>query len=100
MHHGYLPPILDHIDGNIKNNKIENLREATQSQNQFNRKIDKDSNTGVKGVKWVEKRKQYLAHVRVNYKKHYVGCFKVLEDAEKAVKAFREKHHGKFARHS
>ena len=39
MHHGYLPEMIDHIDGNPSNNLITNLREATNQQNQFNSKL-------------------------------------------------------------
>ena len=36
-HHGYLPnQFIDHIDNNKTNNKIENLRECTASQNRWN----------------------------------------------------------------
>ena len=49
-HHGYLPKYLDHIDGNPLNNKIENLRECTIIQNGYNRKINKNNATGIKGV--------------------------------------------------
>lgn len=33
---GYLPERIDHIDNNRSNDRIENLRECTQSQNRMN----------------------------------------------------------------
>ena len=99
MHHGYLPKILDHIDGNKTNNKIENLREANLFQNSANSKIPKTNTTGVKGVSWRKREQRYFAVCRVNGKQHEIGRFQVLDDAAKAVKEFREKHHGEFARH-
>ena len=99
MHHGYLPEFIDHIDGNTLNNRIENLREATHSQNQHNRKINKNNSTGVKGVTWYGNRNSFKARCCVNGKSHHVGYFKKLEDAEKAIKSFRIEHHNDFANH-
>lgn len=33
MHHGYMPQIIDHIDNDKLNNKIENLKEISNSEN-------------------------------------------------------------------
>lgn len=38
MHHGYMPNHIDHIDNNPANNRIENLREVTNTQNCQNSK--------------------------------------------------------------
>jgi len=38
MFHGYIPDELDHIDRNVLNNKIENLRAVTRSENLKNRR--------------------------------------------------------------
>jgi hypothetical protein len=100
MHHGYLPKLLDHIDGNPANNKIENLREATYSENVCNSKISKRNSTGFKGVSWKKREQRFLASCTINGKHHELGFFKVAEDAAKVVREFREKHHGKFARHA
>lgn len=96
-HYGYLPDFIDHIDGNRLNNRIENLRECTQSQNSYNARLRKDNKSGVKGVCWHKARKRWLASIRVNNKSKHVGWFKTLQSAKKAVDSAREKLHGEFA---
>lgn len=49
LNFGYCPDCIDHIDGNSQNNKISNIREASKSQNNCNRKFVKNS-SGHKGV--------------------------------------------------
>lgn len=45
--------VIDHIDGNKLNNKIENLRAVTSSINSKNRQVSKNNSTGVTGVSWI-----------------------------------------------
>lgn len=50
-HYGYLPEhCVDHIDRDFLNNRIANLREATQSCNMRNTTLSKHNTSGVKGV--------------------------------------------------
>ena len=97
MFYGYKPEIVDHIDGDILNNKIENLRAATRSQNCQNSKLAKNNTSGVKGVTWHKYHKKWLAVCSINKKYTYIGYFKNLEDAKNAVIKFREETHGNFA---
>ena len=96
-HHGYLPKILDHINGIRDDNRIENLREVTSFQNAWNMKT-KLGSSGVKGVTWDKAHKKWLAQLRAKNKKIYIGRFQSLEDAEKAYKNHLQLHHGKYTR--
>jgi hypothetical protein len=99
MHHGYLPEYIDHIDGNPGNNRLENLRECTTAQNQWNQKVSSKSTSGIKGVVWHKRVNQWQARVCVSGVRHYLGYFRSPELAERAVKDFREQQHGDFVNH-
>ena len=98
MQHGYVPECIDHIDGNIHNNKIENLREVTKMQNSHNSKIRKNNSTGVPNVFWYEKTNRYLVKVVANKKTAFTGYFKNLELAELVASEARTKFHNGFNR--
>lgn len=98
MHHNTLPKYIDHIDGNPLNNRIENLREATLSQNAWNMGLSKRNKSGVKGVLWDKSREKWLARCMTNGKDKHLGHFTDLEDAKMAVEKYRAEVHGEFAR--
>jgi len=58
MHHGYCPDIIDHIDKNPGNNKIENLRGVSHKANMLNRNPNKGK-TLPTGICWDKRRKKY-----------------------------------------
>jgi hypothetical protein len=97
MHKGYLPKIIDHIDGNIQNNSIENLRDATKSENAINKKIRKDSCTGVKNVSYHKPTGKYKVCVTVNKKRTHIGSYDDLEFAELVSLEAQNKFYGTFA---
>jgi hypothetical protein len=99
MHNGYFPEMVDHIDGNRTNNKIENLREATHAQNAWNSKPRADSNIGIKNITYNKKFNQYTVRIQVNQERKYIGAFKDLELAALVAMEARNKYHGKFANH-
>jgi len=99
LFNGYRPPQVDHIDGNPRNNKIENLRAASCCQNQYNAKLSVRSSSGVKNVRWVEARKKWEVRVSANKRRIIVGFFEALELAELVAIEARDKYHGEFARH-
>ena len=66
---------IDHINRNKLDNRKENLRIVTRSQNQMNRVIQKNNTSGYKGITWNQKRKKWQAQIMVNYKCIILGCF-------------------------
>ncbi len=89
LHHGHLPDyskdeVIDHIDRNPFNNRIENLRLVTTSQNQQNTKVRKDSSTGVKGVTWYKPYNKWVARIKVQKKRILLGYFDSFEEAKEA----------------
>jgi hypothetical protein len=96
MHHGYLPVNVDHIDGNPANNRIENLRAATRSQNGLNQKIHKRNKSGFRGVSWNQKMQKWIATCQIDNKQKYLGCFESVMDAAEIVEKFRLQYHGEF----
>ena len=95
-HHGYMPNQVDHIDGNRMNNRIENLREATSSQNNQNRKAT--SSSGIKGVIWHKQSKKWVASICVNRKSIHLGSFLSIEEAALVANKARQSAHGEFYR--
>lgn len=98
MHHGWMPEYVDHADRNILNNKIENLRAASASQNSSNSKRNTRNQSGYKGVSWNPRIKRWIAEIRVNGKKAHLGCFKDAEDAALYYFINALRHNGEFAR--
>lgn len=98
MHHGHKPKYIDHIDGNSTNNRIENLRAATQSQNAGNSLMSKNNTSGYKGVTYRKDTGKWQAAVMVNRKHISLGSYSTKEEAHEAYKSGSAKHFGEFSR--
>jgi hypothetical protein len=98
LHYGYLPPEVDHINGDRANNRIENLRPATRSENQCNRNALANNTSGYPGVSWHKASKAWLVRVMKNGKSHLIGYFKDLELAGLVATEARSLYHGAYAK--
>jgi hypothetical protein len=80
-------------------NRWENLREATFSQNMHNKRAHKTNTSGVKGVSWYEPTRKWCAHITHERTLRYLGYFEDLEAAKQFIEVFRNMFHGEFACH-
>jgi len=98
-HYGHWPSQqIDHIDGNPKNNRIENLREATNAQNNYNKtKCDRNT-SGYKGVSWSKAANKWESYVTIDGKRKYLGIYENIQDAAKVASNARKKLHVEFAK--
>lgn len=85
---------IDHINGNSLDNRINNLREATQQQNMQNKRAPQSNNkSGVLGVSFCKKSKKFMAQIGKNGKQKRLGYFVSPKEAHEAyLKAKRELH--------
>jgi len=67
--------VIDHIDGDSKNNKLNNLRDIPQEMNMKNRKVGKLNKSGYLGVHFCNKSKRWRAELNFNRKKTFLGHF-------------------------
>jgi len=98
LEHGYMPAEIDHINGNRSDNRIENLRPATRSENQCNRGALSSNTSGYPGVSWHKKSKAWVVRLMKNGKSKAIGYFKDLELAGLVSIEARSLYHGTFAR--
>ena len=97
MHHGYFPAMIDHIDRNPSNNRIENLRPATNQQNQWNTDKNFRNTSGYKNVLFRKERNKWTCRFKVNGKHIMRGSFDTAEEANAYAEKLRQELHGEYA---
>lgn len=79
--------VIDHVNGVGTDNRLQNLRLVSSSDNSRNRSVTKRSRSGVVGVYWNSTEKKWHARIQVNGVRKSIGQYEKLEDAEAARKA-------------
>lgn len=83
-HYGQWPKgDIDHINGIRDDNRIENLREATRTYNNYNRGSTPNTSSKYKGV-YKRGERKFVAEIRKDRKKYYLGTFDCEIEAAKA----------------
>jgi hypothetical protein len=75
---------LDHINGRTDDNRIDNLRDVTRSQNLLNAKLAATNTSGATGVYFDKRRRKWTAQIQINGRGRHIGRFARREDAEAA----------------
>jgi hypothetical protein len=78
---------VDHINRNTLDNRRENLRTVTQSQNLHNTSSRKNNKSGYKGVHFDKRKKKYIAQIMIDRKYIFLGHF---DNAIEASKAYQK----------
>lgn len=87
----------DHINHNIFDNRKLNLRPATNQQNLLNQLPRKNGTSKFKGVYWHKYSKKWLASIRCNNLRYYLGVYINEIEAAQEYDRAAKKIHGEFA---
>lgn len=98
MYNGYYPEYVDHDDRNNFNNRSENLKDRTQSENMHNMHLPIHNSSGYHGVSWESQRQKWRAQGKFNGVYHNFGNFDTIEEAISARKAGELHYLGKHQR--
>ena len=105
IYHGWLPELIDHINGDVSYNRISNLRASNAQNNALNRKGNSKTKTGLKGVSVIYQRDGksicgYTARSRICNKNKYLGFFKSKEAAGQAIIDYERNLIGSLSRYA
>ena len=89
---------VDHVNGSKNDNRLANLRLATNSQNACNRSASARNTSGFKGVSYSRKMRAWKADIRVDGVGLHLGLFPTPELAHMAYCKAAAELHGEFAR--
>jgi len=87
--------VIDHINRNKLDNRMENLRVITSRENSYNRTKNANSNNNYKGV--IKKKNSYVACISKNGVRREISGFETEEEAAKMYDMMAEELFGEFA---
>lgn len=96
-HHGFVPNEIDHRDRNKLNNRIENLRPCTSSQNKGNIQLLPTNTSGYRGVSLNSRSQKWHAQIKIHGNQTYLGRFDTPEEAALVYNEAAIEHFGEFA---
>lgn len=88
--------VVDHINGNTRDNRRKNLRNITQGNNTRNRHMAKNNKTGYKGVSLNKRTGKYEVHICINGKDKYLGLYDTAIEAAQIYDNASRQFHGEY----
>ena len=73
--------VVDHINGNVLDNRKSNLRFCSISQNAMNQKLSSRNKSGHKGIFWDKNRNKWRVTISINKRPVMVGRYDTIEEA-------------------
>ena len=89
---------IDHKDGNGLNNRRENLRHVTHTQNTQNKAPYKKTSSRYKGVSWNKWANKWVSTIVIDGKYYYLGYYKSERDAAWVYNVWAESFFGEYTR--
>ena len=89
--------VIDHINSNSLDNRLQNLRLVTTQQNLFNKQPSVGGSSKYKGVSWIKSRKKWKSQIKLDGKTTNIGMFASEEDAKEAYDKKAKELFGKYA---
>ena len=88
---------IDHINRDRADNRLANLRAASPQLNAANAKVNRNSLSGHKGVRYSRRDKAWLARIYINGRAIYLGTHQSIDAAANAYADAAREHFGAFA---
>jgi hypothetical protein len=88
---------IDHKNGDGLDCRTANLRPCTKATNAWNRPLDRNNRSGIKGVHFEAFTGKWRAEIWVNKAHYRLGRFASKDEAAQAIAKARAEHHGEFA---
>ncbi len=95
--YGVWPELLDHVNRNPSDNRIENLRECNTAQNCQNSRRPSNNESGYKGVSWDKHARKWEVRIRAFGKSEYLGLYKTPEEGAAVYDKAALRLHQEFA---
>lgn len=94
--YGYFPRYLDHINQVRHDNRLSNLREATESQNMMNKTKHSNNRSGYKNVSFDSRSGKWLVVVKRDFKQYRFGLFEDVDEAGRVAEKARNEIHKEY----